>query len=371
LGVSTSDESGAGGEQAVAATPNTASGTPLGAIRKAWSILRRPILAVTGPWTRNNALTWLVLILAVLAVRWLLFEPYKIPSGSMEPTLHGDMRIFRGDRVGVNKVIYGPRVPFMNKRIFHLAEPKRWDVVVFKTVQKNAIHKTLVKRVVGLPGERIHIKDGKIWVNGEPVEPPESLRGILHYTSALEVRENDLNRFILYMAHADSLPFEAAPGDYTLRRFLEELGRVRERLGARRPDEMTPEEAKSLAGELTPSSRDIVERFFRTQQEMQYPLRYGVLEDDEHSLAPKDCYLVCGDNSPDSADGRIFGWLPNDNILGRAFCICWPPSRIRDLTGFSKTWWGMSLLYGIPALLVAYETISWIRRRRVRRASAN
>ena len=357
--MNTSDEPDAGAEKPVVVP----SGTHTNAAGKGSSFLKRCVVFVTGPWTRSNGLTWLILILAVLSFRWLLIEPYKIPSGSMEPTLHGDMRFFRGDRVGVNKLIYGPRVPFMNTRVFHLGEPQRWDIVVFKTVEENALHKTLVKRVVGLPGERIHIKDGKIWVNGEPVEPPESLRAILHYTSALEVTEDNLDRFILYMARAGSPPREATSKDHFLRTLVEELGRVRERLGGRRPDEIGPEEARSLAGELSPVSRGIVEQYFRAQQETQYPLRYGILQDDEHSLVPENCYLVCGDNSADSADGRVFGWLPNDNILGRAFCIWWPPSRMRDLTGFSRTWWGMSLLYGIPAAIVAFEIFSWVRRR--------
>ncbi len=328
------------------------------------SIPRRVIVGITGPWTARNGLAWLVLILAVLAVRWLLFEPYKIPTGSMEPTLHGDMRFFRGDRVGANKLIYGPRVPFMNERIFHLAEPERWDIVVFRTVQKDAVHKTLVKRIVGLPGERIHIQDGKICVNGKPVDPPEPLRGILYYTSEFSPTEQQLDRFILYMARAGASVLENAPQDYAIRVLALELERVRDGLGGRDPELLSPEEMKSLARELNPVSRQIVGQFFRAQQESQYPLRYGILPSDEYSLVPENCYLVCGDNSGDSADGRVFGWLPNDNILGRAFCIWWPLGRMRDLTGFSRTWWGMGLLYGIPALLVAYEAGSWIRRRR-------
>ena len=325
---------------------------------------RRVVVAITGPWTARNALAWLVLILAVLTVRWLLFEPYKIPTGSMEPTLHGDMRFFRGDHVGANKLIYGPRVPFMNKRIFHLAEPERWDIVVFRTVQENAVRKTLVKRIVGLPGERIHIQDGKIFVNGKPVEPPEPLRGILHYTSEFSPTEQQLDRFILHMASAGASVLENAPQDYAIRVLALDLERVRNGLGGRDPELLSPEEVKSLARELSPVCREIVGRFFRAQQESQYPLRYGILPSDEYSLVPENCYLVCGDNSGDSADGRVFGWLPNDHILGRAFCIWWPPGRMRDLTGFSKTWWGMALLYGIPALLVAYEAGWWIRSRR-------
>jgi signal peptidase I len=64
---------------------------------------------------------------------------------------------------------------------------------------------------------------------------------------------------------------------------------------------------------------------------------------------------MLGDNSKDSADGRYFGWVPHDHLLGRAFCVWWPISRRRDLTGFTDTWWGLALLWGIPLLLVGYE----------------
>jgi len=86
--------------------------------------------------------------------------------------------------------------------------------------------------------------------------------------------------------------------------------------------------------------------------------RYGVSLKDEYSLVPPDHYLMLGDNSLHSQDSRFFGWVPRENLLGRAFCIFWPIARCRDLTGFSQTWWGMSLLYGIPLVLVAYEFIS-------------
>ena len=333
-------------------------------VRSLFSIPRRAIVAITGPWTKGNALTWLALILGVLTIRWLLFEPYKIPTGSMEPTLHGDMRFFRGDRIGANKLVYGPRVPFTNMRIFHIAEPKRWEIVVFRTVQESAVHKTLVKRIVGLPGERIHIQDGKIWVNGKPVEPPEPLRGILYYTSAFTATEEQLDRFILYMARAGSKALEGAPQNYAIRKLAGELEQVQIRLGGRDPERVSAEETNAIARELSPVSRELVDQFLRAQQDAQYPLRYGILPDDEYSLVPDNCYLVCGDNSADSADGRVFGWLPNDHILGRAFCIWCPPSRVRDLTGFSKTWWGMALLYGIPTLFVVCEAAGWIRRRR-------
>lgn len=306
----------------------------------------------------------------VLIIRWLLFEPYHIPTGSMEPTLHGDPGFLKGDRVGVNKLIYGPRVPFMNKRLFHLAEPKRWDIVVFKTPVPNALHKTLVKRVVGLPGERIHIADGKIWVNGAPAEPPESLRNVLYYTDVLGQDEKAIERFILQLAqHKGESPL-LNPVNLTVKNFYAELAKIRQRLADRDPATLSQEETGRLLEELSPVSKNIGAQLFATQQAAQYPLRYGILPDDQYTLVPENGYLVCGDNSQDSADGRFFGWLPNDNIMGRAFCIMWPVPRWRDFTGFSKTWWGMGLLYGLPALLIILEGSVLIRKHLSRHAPA-
>ena len=311
-------------------------------------------------------LVWVCIILAVLLIRWLVFESYQIPTGSMEPTLHGDPRFLRGDRVGVNKLIYGPRLPFMNKRLVHLGEPQRWDIVVFNTVDPKAEHPTLVKRIVGLPGERIHIADGKICVNGTPVEPPESLRGVPHYTSELNRDKKSVERFVLELAKRDVQSAFLNPINFTARDFYAQLAKIRERLGSRDPQQLSQQEIDSLLGELNPVSKDIAHQLYAMHQEAQYPLRYGILPDDVYSLVPDNSYLVCGDNSGDSADGRYFGWLPNGNILGRAFCIMWPISRWRDFTGFSKTWWGMALLCGVPALLIAHEGIAYMRRRRLR-----
>ena len=78
---------------------------------------------------------------------------------------------------------------------------------------------------------------------------------------------------------------------------------------------------------------------------------YGVLEDEAHAVVPDDCYLLLGDNSGASRDGRVFGWVPNKNLVGRAFCIWWPHSRWHDFTGFSRTWWWRGLV-GLLGLLL-------------------
>ncbi len=206
-----------------------------------------------------------------LCIRWSFAEPYRIPSGSMEPTLMGDPKIGRGDRVFVNKWIYGVRVPFMNKRLWYGQAPERWDIVVFKSAEEKPTHSTLVKRVVGLPGEHIQIHSGKVHADGVALELPASMPEI-RYTS----------------------------------------GR---------------------------------------------PMRYGVLPDKAYSTVPEGHYLVMGDNSANSRDGRYFGWLPNENIVGRVACIWWWPHHWRDFTGFTKTWWWRTLLV-LLGLLCAVRLIA-------------
>src|SRR5687768_52182 len=86
-------------------------------------------------------------VLAILAFRWLLFEPYVIPSGSMIPTL------LVHDHILVNKLAYGVRVPFTSKWLIKTADPKRGDIVVFRAVDDQGYF--MIKRVVGVPGDTI------------------------------------------------------------------------------------------------------------------------------------------------------------------------------------------------------------------------
>lgn len=259
-----------------------------------------------GPLTRENVSGWIKIILAILMIRWVWFEPFSVPSGSMEPTFRGDGRFLHDDRVAVNKFRYGIRVPFRNKHLIRFSDPQRWDIAVFNNPVPNAEHAVLVKRIVGLPGERVHIQDGKVYINDEALELPAGMPDV-QYTSP-------------------------GPNPEDLRRVL---------------DRFPPERRAS-------AKLRIREQFVRASGS---PLRYGILPDDEFSLIPPDHYLMLGDNSAHSGDGRIFGWTPRDNLIGPVFCIWWPMAHARDFSGFTRTWWGRLLLYGIPALFLAYELI--------------
>jgi len=99
------------------------------------------------------------IILAVLVVRSFLVEPFRIPSASMVPTLH------IGDFILVNKYDYGVRLPVINTKVLEVSKPERGDVVVFRYPPNPSID--YIKRVVGLPGDRVQYIDKTIYINGE------------------------------------------------------------------------------------------------------------------------------------------------------------------------------------------------------------
>ena len=101
------------------------------------------------------------ILLIVLLFRSFLFEPFKIPSGSMIPTL------LIGDFIVVNKFAYGLRLPVLNTKIVSIGEPSRGDVVVFRYPVDPAVN--FIKRLVGLPGDTITYRDKRLFINGEQV----------------------------------------------------------------------------------------------------------------------------------------------------------------------------------------------------------
>jgi len=105
-------------------------------------------------------------ILIVFVLRSFIVEPFRIPSGSMLPSLH------IGDFILVNKFKYGIRLPVINKKIMPLATPDRGDVMVFRYPVNPKLN--FIKRVVGLPGDTLSYIDKKLTINGEPVEVEEN-----------------------------------------------------------------------------------------------------------------------------------------------------------------------------------------------------
>ena len=114
-------------------------------------------------WDGIKGFLWVILF--ALTVRWLLVEPYRIPSGSMIPSLAV------GDQIFVNKLSYGVRVPFTTNQLIEFSEPTRGDVAVF--VCPDTPELNYIKRIVALAGDEVVVRNGVLSVNGE-VLPRES-----------------------------------------------------------------------------------------------------------------------------------------------------------------------------------------------------
>ncbi|WP_295886401.1 signal peptidase I [uncultured Thiohalocapsa sp.] len=193
-------------------------------------------------------------ILAVLLLRSFLVEPFRIPSGSMMPTL------LVGDFILVNKFAYGLRWPVLNSKFLALGEPERGDVVVFRFPRDESID--YIKRVVGVPGDQVYYRNKRLYVNGEPAEqvplPPYVGEGSGQgHTGALRAVEN-----------LDGM------------------------------------EHKIL---INPRARDL-------------PPGCTVLADGPVTV-PEDAYFVMGDNRDNSNDSRCWGFVPEGNLVGKAFAI--------------------------------------------------
>ena len=147
-----------------------------------------PAEAAPASWARRlweQFGTIAVAVLLALAIRAFVIEPYRIPSGSMFPTL------LIGDHLFVNKFAYGPKIPFSSWRLPGLREPRRGDVVVFNVVKDRmgSIYPAdkfpanrraelagdvFVKRIVGLPGDTLEVRGGQLFLNGQRVASQET-----------------------------------------------------------------------------------------------------------------------------------------------------------------------------------------------------
>ncbi len=128
---------------------------------------------------RKEIRGWTITIAAVVAFRAFLYEAVYIPSGSMIPTLQ------IGDYVVVEKWAYGARIPFTAMAQYTWSGPKRGDIVVLLAPPGNPRSDDLIKRVVGVAGDTVEIRDGALWLNDQPV-PRRALDGTCNYWDKYE-----------------------------------------------------------------------------------------------------------------------------------------------------------------------------------------
>lgn len=220
----------------------------------------------TEPWWVEYSKSFFPVILAVFVLRSFVVEPFKIPSGSMIPTLHV------GDFILVNRYTYGLRLPIVNKKIVEVNQPARGDVMVFHFPNDSSVD--YIKRVVGLPGDTVVYRGKKLWVNG--VEQVQTRDGDHNYV------ESGLN-----FVHTE--------------RYKESLG-GREHIALVNPD--------------MPQLRlENVDEFPQKNAQCSYS------EQEMRCTVPAGHYFMMGDNRDNSRDSRYWGFVPDEMIVGKAFFI--------------------------------------------------
>ncbi len=206
------------------------------------------------PTTVEYARSFFPIFLIVLLLRAFLVEPFRIPSGSMMPTL------LVGDFILVNKFSYGIRMPVTKTKLINLGGPERGDIVVFRWPVNPRLD--YIKRVVGLPGDRVMYRQKTLFINGAPA--PISVVG-------------------QYQPEGSG---------------MRALGSVegKESLGDIKHSVLV----NPLAPDFSGSCR------FMANREV---------------TVPQGHFLMVGDNRDDSNDGRCWGFVPEENLVGKAFFV--------------------------------------------------
>ncbi|MEY3400865.1 MAG: signal peptidase I [Anabaena sp. CRKS33] len=190
-------------------------------------------------WIVELSKTMILSVFLALGIRTFVAEARWIPSGSMEPTLHGVQDQWKADKIIVDKVKY------------KFADPQRGDIVVFsppETIQNNPKREAFIKRIIGLPGEKVELKTGKVYINGQPLQEN------LYLSSSVRTFVEACNSTALQP------PFLAKP-----------------------------------------------------------------------EIIPPNSYLMLGDNRGSSYDGRCWGVVPRNNIIGQAVVRFWPLNKIGSI----------------------------------------
>lgn len=213
------------------------------------------------PWWLDWTAGLFPVILVVFLLRSFLFEPFKIPSGSMVPTL------MVGDLILVNKFHYGVRLPVINKKIISNHTPARGDVMVFRYPENPSVD--YIKRVVGIPGDEVSYRNQRLYLNGVEVQTQPQA----------DFYDDDTMRYA--------------------KQFSEKLGTVEHRLlvDPERPSVIRPHDSFPFKDHC----------------------RYGAQE--LTCKVPPGHYFMMGDNRDNSEDSRFWGFVPDENIVGKAFFI--------------------------------------------------
>jgi len=219
----------------------------------------------------------------VLILRSFLWEPFQIPSGSMMPTL------LDGDFILVNKFNYGLRDPVVRNKFFKVGLPERGDVVVFKYPRDPKID--YIKRVIGLPGDRIIYRNKSIYIKPACQES--------------DAKCPDFEQVIKTFKKESDSP----DGSYGLNRYTS----------------IMPNKSHDI----------LIDNEILPRTPMYYP-QAGTQRDE--FVVPKGHYYVMGDNRDYSSDGRFWGFVPEENLVGEAVAIWMSFDFDRDESSFFPRW---------------------------------
>lgn len=213
------------------------------------------------PWWVEYGASFFPVILLVFVLRSFIVEPFKIPSGSMIPTLQV------GDFILVNKFTYGIRLPVINKKIIDVGEPQRGDVMVFRYPEDPSLD--YIKRVVGIPGDKVAYQNKRLTINGQPLET----RRIDDYLQTERLKYS--------------------------KQFIEKPEGIEHRT-------LNDDDAPGFISDAT-----------------QFPHRQNCLYNNAGVICtvPAGHFFMMGDNRDNSRDSRFWGFVPQENIVGKAFFI--------------------------------------------------
>jgi signal peptidase I len=248
------------------------AGGDAGAVARERALMEERLAA--RPWWLEYTAGFFPVILAVFLLRSFLFEPFRIPSGSMIPTLEV------GDLILVNKYEYGIRLPIVNRTIVPIGQPKRGDVIVFR--YPHDPNQDYIKRIVGLPGDRVAYRDHELRINGSPIS-----------VAPME-RYYEPTRALTYRQFSENL-------DGTQHRVIWADG-------------------------------DGAPAFAAVRQTNPGSCVYS--DGGVECTVPAGSYFVMGDNRDNSEDSRYWGFVPDQNIVGHAVFIWMNLGNVRRIGSF-------------------------------------
>jgi signal peptidase I len=238
-------------------------------------IAQAKALLLAQPWWLDWTAGLFPVIVAVFFMRSFLYEPFKIPSGSMVPTLQ------IGDLILVNKFHYGIRLPVVNKKLTDGTAPQRGDVMVFRYPPRPSLD--YIKRVVGVPGDEVAYLNKRLTLNGQ----------VVNTVSVPEFFDDESMRYF--------------------KQYEESLGVQKHRL---LNDDDRPA--------FVPGAEE-----FAFKENCKYTVEGVVCK------VPPGHYFMMGDNRDNSLDSRYWGFVPDKNIVGKAFFVWMNFGNLKRIGSFN------------------------------------